>query len=128
MLDPYHTKLARDWIAAFGSSDSSFEPDDKDNPFTLMGCLVTADRLYGWHLILEIVKLDTEGRSLPLLASSHVETYFELHADSMIDYIEDDIRQSPAFQEMLWRVRQMGTPDRVWARLERLKSADPPAA
>ena len=128
MLDPYHTKLARDWIAAFGSSDSSFEPDDKDNPFTLIDCLVTADRLYAWHLIMEIVRLDTEERSLPLLAASHVEKFFELHGDAMIDYIENDIRQSPAFREMLWCVNQSGTPDRVWSRIDQLKSVKPPAA
>ena len=63
MLDPYMTKLARDWVAAFGSSDSQFEPDGKDNPFTLIDCLVKGAPLYAWELILEIVRLDTEGRS-----------------------------------------------------------------
>ena len=128
MLDPYHTKLARDWIAAFGSSDSNFEPDGKDNPFTLIDCLVTANSLYAWHLIMEIVKLDTERRSLPLLAASHVERFFELHGEEMIDCIEDDIRQSAAMREMLWCVDQLATPDLVWARIQRLKSAEPPAS
>ena len=128
MLDPYMKKLASDWIAAFGGTDSDYEPADEDNPFTLIDCVVRGDRLYAWHLIMEIVELDAERRSLPLLASSHVENFLELHGDAMIDYIEEDIQQSPAAREMLWCVRQMQTPDHVWAKIEALRSAEPPAS
>lgn len=122
MNDPYMARLAEDWIATFGRSDH-LSSDQGKNPFTALQAIIKGDPLYAWGLIVKIVEMDKNGLSLELLAAGPLEDFLILHGDSMIDYIEEDIRENYRIQSVLGGVRKSVINDLVWDRLQQMRSA-----
>ena len=121
MLDPYASRLARDWISTFGTEPEG--PADT-NPFQVFGAIVRAEPLYAWDLIREVVRLDPAKRSWDILAAGPLEDLLSQHGGAIIDYITDDIEQDPALRELLKGVRRLDTPDDVWERVKALRGGE----
>jgi hypothetical protein len=119
VLDPYASKLARDWIATFGNGEA--DGPAEENPFHAFHAIVRGDPLYAWDLIVEVVRLDPTRRSWDVLAAAPLEDLLTLHGTIIIDYIADEIEQSEHLRELLRGVRQFGTPDAIWERVKTLR-------
>ena len=82
MLDPYASRLARDWISTFSTEP---EGPPETNPFSVFVAIVRGDPLYAWHLILEVVKLDPSKASWDILAAGPLEDLLSQHGATIID-------------------------------------------
>ena len=118
VIDRYMIRIANDWISYFSSPETS--RDDNPalfNPFMIVDLLVHKMDFYAWDLILLILQLDTEGKSLDLLSAATLETFVSAHGEYWIDQIEEQAKIDPRFRSLLAGIYQFDAKAEIWDRV-----------
>jgi hypothetical protein len=113
------------WISAYMEAQASEGVMDIDHPLfwavSKLAETATRDPELCWKAIIEILGRDPSDNVKGLLAAGALEDLIEFHGRRMIERIEAEAGQNPAFKDLLKRVLESSTPD-IWSRIEKARA------